>query len=96
MTPTTAFAQITSLRDRPALMATLVALLTLSLSTSMSQGAFAQDADDAPVDDTSAAEADAADEEDSVADDSLLLPGGIFTPSEKIEADSEVSLPSDI
>ncbi len=29
-------------------------------------------------------------------DDALLLPRNVFKPSEKIEADSEVSLPSDI
>lgn len=65
----------------------LVATLTLSFA------ALAQDADDADPDTSTEASAE---EEDSVADDSLLLPGGIFTPSEKIEADSEVSLPSDI
>ncbi|MEO1576803.1 MAG: hypothetical protein AAFU65_17795 [Pseudomonadota bacterium] len=68
-------------------------LAALAASLALSFAVHAQDADDAEAD--TPAEAGAEDE-DSVGDDSLLLPGGIFTPSEKIEADSEVSLPSDI
>lgn len=84
MTPT----PLTAADRRRPWLAALAASLALSLAV------YAQDADDAESADTPAEAG--AEEEDAVADDSLLLPGGIFTPSEKIEADSEVSLPSDI
>lgn len=68
--------------------------ITLAL-VALTSVALAQD-DEAPSDADADAETEASEDEPSVADDSLLLPGGIFQPSEKIEADSEVSLPADI
>ena len=54
--------------------------------------ALGQDQSDAPASEEAAAE----EAEPTVGDEDIMFTDGIFTPSEKIEADSEVSLPSDI
>ena len=41
-------------------------------------------------------EQDAEDADDTVDDDAAFIRDGVFTPSETIEADSEISFPADI
>ena len=67
-------------------------LLVSVLLMGPSAGALGQDQSDDPASEE-AAEQEA---EPTVGDEDIMFTDGIFTPSEKIEADSEVSLPSDI